>query len=72
MVLYNTCASTVETRINEPVFIRTLRLKFYLLNPLNKNPPEVETGRGSYVIGFVSSEFLRIFKNSYIPGADPG
>ena len=56
----------VETRIKEPVFIRTLRLKFNLLNPLNKNPPEAETERGSYIAGFMCSEILRNFKNSYI------
>ena len=57
---------TVETHIKEPVFIRTLRLKFHLLNSLNKNPPEAETGRGSYIVGVMSLEFLRLFKNSYI------
>ena len=55
--------STVETHIKEPVFIRTLRLKFNLLSPLNKNPPD---GRGSYLIGFICSEFRTIFKNSFI------
>ena len=53
-------AYTVETRIKEPVFIRTFRLKFNLLNPLCKNPPEAETRRGSYITGFLCSEFLRI------------
>ena len=28
----------IQIRIKEPVFIRTLRLKFNLLNPRNKNP----------------------------------
>ena len=51
--------STVETRIKEPVFIRTLRLKFHLLNPLNKNPKEAETGTGSYIKGFMLF-FLKI------------
>ena len=51
---------TVETRVKEPVFIRPLRLKITLSNSLNKNFPEAETGRGSYVIGFMS---LRIPQN---------
>ena len=57
---------TVETSIKEPVFIRALRLKFNLLNPLNENSSEAESGRSSYMYmkGFMSSEFLRIFKNS--------
>ena len=33
---------------------------------LNKNHPEAETRKGSYMTGFMSSEFLRILKNSYI------
>ena len=45
---------TVETCIKEPVFMRTFRLKFNLLNPL------AETRRGSYITGFLCSEFLRI------------
>ena len=57
--------NTLETRIKEPVFIRTSRLKFNVLNPLNKNPAEEETGRRYYKIGFMSSEFLRILKNSW-------
>ena len=52
--------SEVETRIKES----TLRLKFVLLDSLKKDPPEAETGRSSYIIGFMSLEFLRIFKNS--------
>ena len=55
---------TVETRIKEPTFIRTLRLKFNILNPLNKNLSEAETGEGSYITGFMSSEFTRTLKNS--------
>ena len=38
---------TVETRIKEPVFIRTLRLKFNLLNPIIKNAQEAEIWKGS-------------------------
>ena len=57
-------AFIVETRIKEPTFIRTLRLKFNILSPLNKNISEAETGGGSYVTGFMSSEFIRTFKNS--------
>ena len=30
-------SNTVETRIKEPIFIRTLRLKFNISNLLNKN-----------------------------------
>ena len=56
--------NTVETRIKEPTFIRTLRLKFNILNPLNKNISEAETGGGSYITGFISSEFTRTLKNS--------
>ena len=56
--------AAVETRIKEPVFITTLRMKFNLLNSLNKNSPDAETGRGYYMIDFMSSGFLRIFKNS--------
>ena len=55
---------TVETRIKEPTFIRTLRLKFNILSPLNKNILEAETGGGSYITVFMSSEFIRSFKNS--------
>ena len=44
---------TVATRIIEPVFIRTLRLKFHLLSPLNKNLKEAEMGNGSYIMGFI-------------------
>ena len=58
------CHNTVETRIKEPTFIRTLRLKFNILSPLNKNISEAETGGGSYITGFMSSEFIRTFKNS--------
>ena len=49
----------METRIKEPVFIRTFRLKFDLLNLLNKKPPEAETRRGSYITGIMCSEFLK-------------
>ena len=44
---------TVETRIKEPVFLRTLRLQFHFLNPLNKNSKEAETGIGSCILGFM-------------------
>ena len=33
---------TAETRTKEPVFMKTLRLKFHSLNLLNKNPKEGE------------------------------
>ena len=56
--------STVETRIKEPTFIRTSRLELNVLNPLNKNTSEAETGGGSYITGFMSSEFTRTLKNS--------
>ena len=55
---------TVETRIKEPTSIRNLRLKFNILNPLNKNISEAETAGGSYITGFMSSEFARTLKNS--------
>ena len=51
---------TVETRIKEPVFIRTFRLKFNLLNPLYKNLPEAETNR------FPVFRIPQNLKNSYI------
>ena len=57
---------TVETRIKGPIFIRTLRLKFNLLNPLKKNLSEADTGGGSFMIGFMSSRFLIVFKSFYI------
>ena len=53
----------VETRIKEPIFIKTLRLKFNFLNPLNMNLPEADPEEGSYITGFMSSELLKIFKN---------
>ena len=56
--------NTGEPGIKEPIFIRTLRLKFNILNPLNKNLSEADTGGGSYITGFMSSEFLKAFKNS--------
>ena len=59
----NNCDSTVETRIKEPTFIRTLRVKFNILNPLHKNLSEADPVEGSYVAGFVSSELLKTFKN---------
>ena len=64
MPLFKSNVITVETRIKEPIFIRTLRLKFNILNPLNKNLSEADTGGGSYITGFMSSEFIRTFKNS--------
>ena len=54
--------STVETRIKEPIFIRTLRLTFNILDPLNKNLSEADIGGGSCITGFMTSEFLRTFK----------
>ena len=50
--------------MKESVFIKTLRLKLNPSNARNKNPPEAETGRGSYIVGFMSSEILMILKNS--------
>ena len=57
---------TLETRIKEPIFIRTLRLKFNFFNFLNKNPPEVKKMGQGFFTGFLCSEFLRIFKSSSI------
>ena len=62
-LLYHSSISLVETRIKEPTFIKTLRLKFNIVTPLNKNFSEAETGGGVYVTGFMSS-FIRTFKNS--------
>ena len=36
--------TTAETHVKEPVFIRTLRLNFHRLSPLNKSPKEAEMG----------------------------
>ena len=55
---------TVETRIKEPIFIRTVRLTFNILSPLNKNLSGGDPEEGSYITCFMSSEFLRTFKNS--------
>ena len=44
--------NAVEARRKDPVLIRTLKVKFYLLYPLNKNPKEAKIGNGSYIIGF--------------------
>ena len=54
----------VETRIKEPIFIRTLWLKINILNPLNKSLSEAGTGGGSYITGFMSAEFLKAVKSS--------
>ena len=43
----------VETSIREPIFRRTLRLKFNISNLLNKNLSEADTGGGSYITGFM-------------------
>ena len=55
---------TVETRLKEPTFIRTMRLQFNFLNPLNKNISEADTGGGSFITGFMSPEFTRTLNNS--------
>ena len=60
MFIYN----TIETHIKEPFFTRTARLKFNILNSLNKNLSEAGTGAGSYIADFLSSEILRNLKNS--------
>ena len=41
-----TC-STVEARTKDHALMRTWRLQFLFLNPLNRNPKEAETGNGS-------------------------
>ena len=56
--------NTVETHMKEPIFKRTLRLKFNILNPLNKSLSEADIRGGSYITDFMSSGFLRTFKNS--------
>ena len=43
---------TGENRMRKAFFVRTLRRTLHLLNPLDKNSREVETGNGSYIIGF--------------------
>ena len=53
---------TVETRIKEPVFIRTLRLKFDLSNSLNKNHSEAEIGGGSYITGLCLQNFSELLR----------
>ena len=55
---------TVETRIKEPVFIRTLRLKFDLLKLLNKEPHRGCNWERFLYKGSMFSEFRGIFKNS--------
>ena len=42
-----------------------LEADFIFLNPVNKKSLEVETWKCSYSIGFLFSDFLRIFKNSW-------
>ena len=55
--------------MKEPIFIRTLRLKFNILNPLNKNFSEADTGGGSYITGFMSSAFIRMtFGSEFVNG----
>ena len=43
----------IRNRIKESVIIRTLRLQFRLLKPLNKNPKVSEMANGSYIMGFM-------------------
>ena len=43
----------VEIRINDSMFIRTLRLQFHLLNSLNRNPKEDEMARCSYIMAHI-------------------
>ena len=45
-------------------FHKNLEGEINILNPLNKNLSEADTGGGSYITSFMSSEFLRTFKNS--------
>ena len=59
-------STRIERKISIENFLITEWLKFSLLSPLNGKSPVAETGRGSYIIGFMCSEFLRIFKNSFI------
>ena len=56
--------ATVETHTKEPIFIRNLRRKFNILNLLNKNLSDADTGRASYITGAMSSDFLITFDNS--------
>ena len=58
---------TVEIRKKEPVFIRTLKLNFHLLSPLNKNIKKPESGSGSYITGFKFFELgnLRCFQQLF-------
>ena len=59
------CTITIEALTPlDRIGSRTLRLKFNILNPINKNISEAETGGGSYIKGFMSSEFTRTLKNS--------
>ena len=60
-----TMKNIIETRIKEPIFIRTFRIKFNILDPLKKNLSEAETGGDSSITGFMFSEFLKTFKNSW-------
>ena len=52
--------NTVETRIKETVFIRTLRLKFNLLNPMIKNLQEAEIWKVSYTYIYIRKKVFRV------------
>ena len=41
-----------------------LKLTISVSNPLNKSHSEADLRGGSYITGFLSSEFVRTFKNS--------
>ena len=45
-------------------FYKNLEAEIQYFKPQNKNMSEAETGEGSYITGFMSSEFMRTLKNS--------
>ena len=38
---------------HKPIVMRTMKVNFNNLNPLNKNLSEADTGGGSYIAGFI-------------------
>ena len=55
MLILFTLYSYSRNPHEKELFMRALRLRFNRSIPLNKNPA-AETGRGSYLIGFISLE----------------
>ena len=62
MGLNDVLNTTVETRIKEPVFIRTLRLKFNILNPIFINPQEAEIWKRSCIYIYINIYIKKVFR----------